>query len=484
MKRIFVSLLLAFFCIAYLHAQEGEGVTNMGGVSSSVNQTAKHNDSFSHNGNIRLLTIGIGSFNDKQSFRHLGAFSKLNDFKKTIKYLNQSYSNVYPRYYNKNVVNAEDVRREIEELVKNSQDSDVVIISILSHGDVDEKGEYYLICTDTNKGDYNGTAISGTELRFYIQQIANKGALVLFFLDTCRSAALFKGKNVLLGKGNIAFYASADSNETAKEIWFNTYFTKTIIEIFTDVHNVYGNRGYATLSSIESQINTSLGNVKDDVGQQYQHPKTFYYPGNINIGEYRLFNKPEKTYIPWSSVYLGPSLGTNHSPTPFVNINFGVDINNRHKIEVGFEHSLKKSDEVYIYDKSGILQNALQYKAMSFYARYGFNWLSLGKKKSCFEVITFAGLSGNIVKGSNLNGFNSSVGEAAGSLMGDVCIRGALDLSKNKNRNVLLHVTAGLDFPIIRDDNVEVFEENMYIKNWCSFRPYIDAGLIIKLFNF
>ena len=477
MKK-FLLLASLFSCVVILYAQDC--VIDMAGRASSSSYSIGGNESFTSNGNIRLLTIGIGSFEEKKHFDYLHSFKELNNFKKAVKYLNQSKYVYPPHLFNKSTVNLADVRRELENLYQESNKSDVVIISILSHGAV-ENNEYYLVCSDTKMSDYNGTALSGTELRSLVQRIANKGVLVLLFLDTCHSAALFKGKEDDIKKGSIAIYASADSSETAKEIEFKSYFSKTITEIFTGVHDVYGNHEYATLSSIASQVSTSLGNVKDNIGRQYQHPVALF--PNKNIAEFQLFNKATKVTIPWS-VYLGPSFGTNFK-TPYANLTLGVAINNQHKIEVGFTHSLTKSDEVYIYDNNRILQNALQYKAMSFYARYGFNWLSLCKEKSRSEFVTFAGLSGNIVNGDNLSGFSSSIGKSAGSLMGNFCCRWAWDFSKENKRNVLLHITAGLDFPLKRDGNVSnVLIDEKYIKNWCTFRPYVEAGFIFNILKF
>ena len=318
--------------------------------------------------------------------------------------------------------------------------------------------------------------------------MTDKGALVIIFLDTCHAGALFVGhepKNNEL-KGAIAFFPSSKPEQSSFEIERKTLFSYNILETFKHKNGIAFDVGkptqFISLGGIEKIIKYAFDGNND----QTPEPKFFskdgkidnykikYYP-IIEQGKINTVNKQKNRF------YGGIAVGSNHTCTPFADVNLGVDINNSYKIEVGFTHSLKKTDEVYMYDNNGIIQNALQYKAMSFYARYGFNWLSLCKDKRRSEFITLVGLSGNIVKGDNLSGFNSSIGKTAGSLMGDVCCRWALDLSKNNKRNVLLHMTAGFDFPIKRDGNVcNVLNSEKYIKNWCSFRPYIEAGVIIS----
>lgn len=439
---------------------------------------------------IRILTIGIGLYEKSLDLKHLNSAHDLSSYDKD----SMAYKYIWPSYNSHPDVISRNGRmgvKEVEDVLYNfagdTNGQDVVIIHILGHGDFDEKtGEYYLVCS-------NGEKIAGEYIRNQIYCMTDKGALVIVFLDTCHAGALFVGKEPKDDrlKGAIAFYPSSKPEQSSHEIERKTLFSQTIFNTFSHKNELAFDIGtspkYMSLGGIEKVLK-SVFNGKSD---QTSEPMYFAKKGkldNCNIKYYPIINQ-EKINI-WGSprrkvpFYLGPSFGTNFK-TPYANLNLGVDINNQHKIEVGFTHSLTKSDEVYIYDNNGIMQNALQYKAMSIYARYGFNWLSLRKNKSRSELVTLAGFSGNLVKGDNTSGFNSNVGESAGSFMGNVCCRWTLDFSKDNKRNVLFNVTAGVDFPIKKDENINnALKDEKYIKNWCTFRPYVEAGFIFNIFKF
>ncbi|MBR5934999.1 MAG: caspase family protein [Bacteroidaceae bacterium] len=440
---------------------------------------------------VLIQTIGI-----RYKENDLHSASSLSQYRKSLA---EKY--IFPGYPDSSIVfslhgdtlSASIIDSHLKNLEYETSSTDVVIIHIIGHGEYDEANDmYYLICSD-------GSKLSGDDLCKYITTISGKGALVVVFLDTCHSGALFKkGENGshFGNNGGVALFAASQRKQDATDLG-QSKFTNTIFEVLKTNKSL-------TLGTLAKKIGEKYHN--DSIEKEIdistgQNPYAFFFPKNRFLDGYKIKDYPiiraavsKKTIgkdtlqSTNSRFYVGITVGSNHTCTPYANVNLGVDINNSHKIEAGFTHSLlKKSDEVYMYDNNGIIQNALQYKAMSFYARYGFNWLSLCKDKRRSEFITLAGLSGNIVKGDNLSGFNSSIGKTAGSLMGDVCCRWALDLSKDNKRNVLLHMTAGFDFPIKRDGNVcNVLNSEKYIKNWCSFRPYIEAGVIIspKFLNF
>ena len=431
---------------------------------------------------LLIQTIGI-NYKSETGLRDISTVSDLLNYEKN----NIAKDHIFPGYPDSGKVlrplygielTIDSILNCLQNLVNEAKGTDVVILHIVGHGKCDNEGNYYLLCSD-------GKGLERNDILNHIKKMASNGAIVVIFLDTCNSGALFEANendDFLEDKGGIAFFASSQRDQLSRETKSSTKFTKTILKSFEK-------RGQLTVGELSKKIYEAFENVDST----QQKPDTLFLPQRRTIEGYRIQDYPiirplADTPEPNNKkFYFGIAVGSNHTCTPFADVNLGVDINNSHKIEAGITYSPIKSNEVYIYDNNGILQNALQYKAMSFYARYGFNWLSLCKDKRRSEFITLAGLSGNIVKGYNLSGFNSNIGKTAGSLMGDICCRWALEVYKDNKRNVLLHMTAGFDFPIKRDGNVcNVLNNEKYIKNWRSFRPYIEAGVIIspKFLNF
>lgn len=477
-------LFLFMFVIQCLGAQE-VGVVNMGGRQPKDNTGIRViRDDVKKN--VKVLTIGIGDFTDK-NFGMLHSYSILDGFKDVAeKYIKPSYQTIEPVKSLNNYVKWSEVRDALKEIANNANSSDIIIISILSHGVVGEDGEYYLVCSDTKSNDYEHTAISGRVLRDVLHKVSDSGALVLVFLDTCNASALFddsdfKPKN----HGILVFYASSNRGENAKEIYLDTRFTSTIINTFKNqnrdafVEKIgQGSRErYLTIKSLGNQIESSVTSTEKAYSQT---PMMKIFPSDSILLDYVIM-KENKSKSPRKKIpfYIGASFGTNFEPTPYANLNIGVDINHW-KFEAGYVQAFTKSSDVYLYDENGILQGGNNYVGRSFYVRGGYDLMSLGKNESRLEIVPLLGFSGNIVKGSPIFGFNGNTGEKTGSLMIPISCRFAYDLSKNKNRNFLLHGTVGCDVPLEKDN---VLSKASYIKNWCSLRPKLEIGVMVKLFN-
>lgn len=276
-------------------------VVNMGGSSSG---TADGSYSFDkiQKSTVRLLTIGIGDFEDKD-FDELKSYSILDSLnvKKVTNNIRLNYKDFYPQFLNKKKVDNEEVIYALEELMKETTSDDLVIISILSHGvqkiNEHNENEYYLVCSNTKKDNYPETAVSGTQIRRYIESMANKGAVVIVFLDTCHASALFeKSDPVLKGNGAIAYYGSALSDEKAMTKDNITYFSSAIVEIFQnrkkDIFNTPS--GFATIKSLSSQI-------KSAVDASEQTPMSKYITNISNFEEFPIFKKEK--FKPYGSIW-------------------------------------------------------------------------------------------------------------------------------------------------------------------------------------
>jgi len=268
--------------------------------------------------NVRLFTVGIGKFSDKE-FDNLNAVAIMNRFKEVSEdYLRLSYTNqLPPTYLNKQSVTVKEVRDALRNLTEETTEADFVIVSILSHGEVNN-GEYYLVCSDTNSSNYSGTAISGTELRSYFETMANKGAVVIVFLDTCHAAALFENRNFSprSGNGGLAYYASSKSDQAAKEINQNCRFTETVLDIFLNRNKLaFNEHDYVVVKSMAGEITHSLSNV---TSQNLQEPVSKWFSNLDAFDDYPIIiNKYYKDFSVWehpivfSPISVSPSVERN-----------------------------------------------------------------------------------------------------------------------------------------------------------------------------
>lgn len=421
---------------------------------------------------LRILTIGIGNFDDKNYFEYLASYSNLSKYKKIAeRHLKSDYRECIVDKGLSGYVGKGDVVAKLKDFTNSVHSSDIILIPILSHGAVDEN-KYYLICSDTKYEDYQHTALPCEELLYYFKKMADTGAVVVVFLETCNSGAIvndfdYTPKN----NGMLTIYSSSRAIETSKQIQLNTYFTSSIQNTLKSENKDAFPNGYLTLGSLYNQVWSSVKNQPKDWEQK---PEFFSYP---DIRDYPIISK--KMMKNPSYVYAGAAVGTNITPTPYTNVNIGVDINQRHKIEVGASLAFTQSDDVFFYDKNGILQNGYNYRGWNIYGRYGYNFMPEDSK---LEIVPLIGVTGNFISGKQLSGYNSNIGKSASSFMGSVNCRFAYSLYKDKK--FLLHGTFGCDLPIKKDGNVDILKEDKYIKNWCSIRPHIEIGIIAKLFHF
>lgn len=377
-----------------------------------------------------------------------------------------------------------DVVNCLENLSLEAKGSDIVILHVISHGSYDEKSvlnnKFDLICKDGN--------LNGEKICSLIQSMTSKGTFVIFLLDACQAEGIFKNvPDFMITSGGIAFYASSKYNQKSTHISSSSLFTNTIFSVFENEDNV-------TLES----LNTALTNAFKRNNNQNPYLRILpevYYVGDDNILDYPIINlKATKESIAQESrtgvnppptknnrFYGGIAIGTNHTPTLFGDINIGFDLKHI-RVEAGASIAFTTSEDVYIYNTNGILQNTYNYRSCNFYGRIGYDIMSCFKEKTRWELVPLVGISGNYISGKQQDGFNSDIGKDATSLMLSANCRFAYDLT-NKGR-FFLQGTLGYDFAL--DNNTKVLGESKYIKNWCKSCPNIEIGLIFKtkIFHF
>lgn len=252
---------------------------------------------------VFLMAIGIKEFKDKTfaGLQSVDSMKMLYNYK-TISnnYLPLSYKNHPQPFFMTGYVKKDAIIKDLRYLSESVDESCVVIISALSHGVIDKSsGEYYFICSDTSSDNYAGTAISGKELRFYFEKMANKGAVVLVFWDTCHSGALFDNQKFSpRSNGSVVYFASSRRNQESQEIYKQCKFTKTVMDVFLNKNEIFFDQlGFATIGSfmkvMPRAIDTQIQNV------------TFKaFSNDTNIGEVPIIKK--KIPLPSPSIWQHP----------------------------------------------------------------------------------------------------------------------------------------------------------------------------------
>ena len=213
--------------------------------------------------NAFLLMIGTQEFKcDK--FNELAYVKTMQEIlKEETDYMKSVYGHLLFQSFDfENMVNkkndTEDIRKALTSLAtKDIGNEDIVIITIISHGEI-KNNNYYLICSDTDFDKLEETSLSGEEIRKYIEVIADKGALVLVFFDTCHATAAFD-KSSYDGNGTILYFASSSRDEESLEIEQDASFTGGLLDILTQRSPNYNEYSKVTPKTIFNQISTDIG---------------------------------------------------------------------------------------------------------------------------------------------------------------------------------------------------------------------------------
>lgn len=275
---------------------------------------------------VYLLAIGIKDFNEKsiKSLHSVDTIKYRKSFDTISKdYLRLSYENHPVPFLLNNYVEKKTIIETLKSLSDSVDESSVVIISALSHGVIDEtSGDYYFICSDTQSNDYAKTAISGKDLRSYFEKMANKGAIVLVFWDTCYSGALFDNCDFTpKSNGAIIYFASSQKNQISKQIENRCKFTETLIDCFLNNNKSIFSHGVATIGSFKGFLPEG---VKREVDTLTQKPISKSFSNDPNIDEIPIIK--EKKLIPWGAIWKHPEVfsPTKVSPNTSKWIDYGL----------------------------------------------------------------------------------------------------------------------------------------------------------------
>lgn len=182
--------------------------------------------------------------------------------------------------------NKKDILRQLDEALSSARSGDIVMLYFSGHGIVASNpyvaSEYYFIPYDIVKENPQASAVSGAEIRQYIDAISRKGALVLVFVDTCHSEAIYPGKSTN-GDGRVAYFASSEAGGTTVEnaIIGSTPFTNALVELFTNESNLedlkVGDIGEILGANAAGGVPPRLLNSKDYILLHSFDKKTRYH---------------------------------------------------------------------------------------------------------------------------------------------------------------------------------------------------------------
>ncbi|MBQ9173322.1 MAG: SEL1-like repeat protein [Bacteroidales bacterium] len=261
LKKGIILTILLLFLVRGLHAQNARGIMSapdmMMDPAEGVYEPHLHN--------LNLYTFCIGQ---AEGFQHL-VFPEEDG-----KRVEDRVKDLFPFAYGVSVSHLPEdpyyrtriaVLNQLQTAVSSSGNGDVVMLYFSGHGvlarNVDVGNEYYFVTSDTRVDDPQRTAVSGAEIRSYIEQIYSKGAFVLVFVDTCHSEALFPSASEVGGRGGIAFFASSsrDSQTIENILLRSTDFTEALVDLLQG-ENI---KGDLTINKVALVLGApSAGNVK------------------------------------------------------------------------------------------------------------------------------------------------------------------------------------------------------------------------------
>lgn len=250
--------------------------------------------------NIHVLPIGIRDYQNRNLSPLLSA-NIMNDYDsiKSI-FSSDNFDLITPVVGN---VTAEEVNCKISELAGKAKSNDIIIIHIIGHGKV-ENGNYSLVCSDRD--------LPGKDILRNLEYMTKKGALVIFFLNTCYSGALLADSNssLIKGEGAIAFFASSNRNETSPEKDQDAELSKYVIESLKRIHpGAFAKSSHLlTLGTLKTFLEKNVVNPQPYIRFITKGSSETYNGQNIYafpiIKESDVFVheplKPAKAFLPWA----------------------------------------------------------------------------------------------------------------------------------------------------------------------------------------
>ena len=237
----------------------------------------------SYQRNCYVLTVGVdGPFNDQETFPNLSFPAQ------DCESLLSSVNSILRYGYRIHTFSLKDVdpnlrlyRRgyELLEEFKNQpvRSGDLAILYFSGHG-ITKNGSYYFPMIDADVSIESGM-IRGDKIMEVAATLANKGARVLLFLDTCQSGGILLKRDVnISGSGGIACFPAASYNASIQE-WIelsSSPFGDKVKRIFSGEEFRDSGVNDLTVAAISDRLKEAMVHVE---------PR-FYSSGNVSVGDF------------------------------------------------------------------------------------------------------------------------------------------------------------------------------------------------------
>lgn len=237
MKRLIYPLIICLQLCSLAQAQTSRGI--MATPDFAYNPAEGVYEVISND--LWLYTFGV-------SMTRANAYQPLRFPNEDCRRIEESVKDVFKYAYNVRVshLDADEQYKSKKAIIEQLKDAlaaaksgDVVMLFFSGHGITASNpyvtSEYYFIPYDVVKNDPQSSALSGAEIRQYIDGIAQKGAKVLVFVDTCHSEAIYPLDAST--DGQVAYFASCEAGGSSIEnaVIESTEFTKALIDLLKGI---------------------------------------------------------------------------------------------------------------------------------------------------------------------------------------------------------------------------------------------------------
>ena len=237
MKRLIYPLIICLQLCSLAQAQTSRGI--MATPDFAYNPAEGVYEVISND--LWLYTFGV-------SMTRANAYQPLRFPNEDCRRIEESVKDVFKYAYNVRVshLDADEQYKSKKAIIEQLKDAlaaaksgDVVMLYFSGHGITASNpyvtSEYYFIPYDVVKNDPQSSALSGAEIRQYIDGIAQKGAKVLVFVDTCHSEAIYPLDAST--DGQVAYFASCEAGGSSIEnaVIESTEFTKALIDLLKGI---------------------------------------------------------------------------------------------------------------------------------------------------------------------------------------------------------------------------------------------------------
>jgi uncharacterized caspase-like protein len=139
---------------------------------------------------LHVLAVGVSDYQDKGIGNLRFAHRDAEDFAAAIKrYAGPLHGRVdEPTVLTNEKATKAGIVKAMDDLVGAARPKSTVVIFLAAHGKLDGRGNYYLMAHDTDHSQLRVTALPWGEIEQTIKDLA--GCRLLFFADTCHSAAV------------------------------------------------------------------------------------------------------------------------------------------------------------------------------------------------------------------------------------------------------------------------------------------------------